>query len=196
MAEQPGERPFEINGFCHLALVCSDMERTVDFYQGLLGLPLVKTIELPQGGGQHFFFRVAPETYLAFFWFPDAPPAAPGVASAADMPGHGEILSAVGSMNHISFTIPEDRFEDYKAKLDAAGVRTGYILNHDDSEWGVAGEMHPGVFIRSLYFQDPDGILLEFAAWTRELRDDEAVHTPRTAADLRAATVPPAPVEA
>jgi hypothetical protein len=30
------------------------------------------------------------------------------------------------------------------------------------------------VFVRSLYFFDPDGIMLEFAAWTRELGPDEA----------------------
>ena len=30
------------------------------------------------------------------------------------------------------------------------------------------------VFVRSMYFFDPDGVLLEFAAWTRELRPDEA----------------------
>lgn len=182
-------RPFEINGFCHLALVCSDMQRTVDFYQGLLGLPLVKTVELPENGGQHFFFEVAPGSYLAFFWFPDAPPPAPGIASAADMPGHGEILSAIASMNHVAFTIPEDRFDDYKAKLDDAGVRTGFILNHDDSPWTVAAEMHPGVYIRSLYFVDPDGILLEFAAWTREIGPDEAHLVPRTAADAVPAAV-------
>lgn len=179
------DRPFEINGFCHLALVCSDMQRTVDFYQGLLGLPLVKTVELPEGGGQHFFFEVAPGSYLAFFWFPDAPDPAPGIASAADMPGFGEITSAIASMNHVAFTIPLDRFDDYKAKLDAAGVRTGMILNHDDSPWTVAAEMHPGVYIRSLYFVDPDGILLEFAAWTREIGPDEAQLVPRTAADRR-----------
>ena len=182
------DRPFEINGFCHLALVCSDMQRTVDFYQGLLGLPLVKTLELPEGGGQHFFFEVAPGSYLAVFWFPDAPAPAPGVASAADLPGYGEIVSAVASMNHVALTIPEDRFYEYKAKLDDAGVRTGFILNHDDSEWGVAAKMHPGVFIRSLYFFDPDGILLEFAAWTREIGPDEARHEPRTTADRPVAT--------
>lgn len=176
------ERPFEINGFCHLALVCSDMQRTVDFYQGLLGLPLVKTVELPEGGGQHFFFEVAPGSYLAFFWFPDAPDPAPGIASAADMPGFGEITSAIASMNHVAFTIPADRFDDYKAKLDAAGVRTGLILNHDDSPWTVAAEMHPGVYIRSLYFVDPDGILLEFAAWMREIGPDEAQLVPQTVA--------------
>ncbi len=38
------------------------------------------------------------------------------------------------------------------------------VLNHDDSEWGVAPEVTPGVFVRSVYFFDPDGVLLEFAA--------------------------------
>ncbi|HEX2895226.1 MAG TPA: VOC family protein [Marmoricola sp.] len=182
------DRDFEINGFCHLALVCSDMKQTVDFYGGLLGLPLVKTLELPEGGGQHFFFEVAPGSYLAFFWFPDAPDSAPGVASAADLPGFGEITSAVGSMNHVAFTIPEDKFDEYKQRLEEHGVRTGFILNHDDSPFGVAAKMHSGVFIRSLYFVDPDGILLEFAAWTREIGPDEAVHEPRTAADRLART--------
>lgn len=169
---------FEIQGICHLALVCSDMERTVDFYTNILGMPLVKTVELPQGGGQHFFFDIGGGSHLAFFWFPDAPPAAPGVASAADLPGRGEILSAVGSMNHVAFTIPPEKFEEYQQRLIDKGVDTGIILNHDDSEWGVAAEMHDGVFIRSLYFRDPDGILLEFAAWTRELTPDDVRHAP------------------
>ena len=43
------------------------------------------------------------------------------------------------------------------------------VLDHDDSEYQVAREFHPGVFVRSFYFRDPDGILLEFAAWTREM---------------------------
>ena len=47
---------FELRGINHLALVCRDMERTVDFYANVLGMPLVKTIELPAGMGQHFFF--------------------------------------------------------------------------------------------------------------------------------------------
>jgi catechol 2,3-dioxygenase-like lactoylglutathione lyase family enzyme len=46
---------FELRGINHLALVCRDMERTVDFYTNVLGMPLVKTIELPAGMGQHFF---------------------------------------------------------------------------------------------------------------------------------------------
>ena len=52
----PSESGFELRGINHLALVCSDMARTVDFYTGVLGMPLIKTIELPAGMGQHFFF--------------------------------------------------------------------------------------------------------------------------------------------
>lgn len=67
---------FELQGLCHLALVCEDMERTVDFYTNVLGMKLSKTIQLPNGG-QHFFFDMGCDQYLAFFWFPNAPKRAP-----------------------------------------------------------------------------------------------------------------------
>ena len=80
---------FELGGINHLALVCSDMERTVDFYTNVLGMPLIKTIELPMGMGQHFFFDIGNGDCLAFFWFPNAPAAVPGVASPPALPGGG-----------------------------------------------------------------------------------------------------------
>ena len=49
---------FELRGVNHIALVSSDMARTVRFYRDVLGMPLVKTIELPNGLGQHFFFDI------------------------------------------------------------------------------------------------------------------------------------------
>lgn len=58
------------------------------------------------------------------------------------------------------------------------GVESAPILNHDDSKWGFSPEIHDGTYMRSMYFFDPDGILLEFAAWTRELGEDEVVHLP------------------
>jgi len=57
------------------------------------------------------------------------------------------------------------------------------VANHDDSEWGIAEEMHPGVFIRSVYFQDPDGILLELACWIRPMGVDDVQHQPARAVD-------------
>ena len=47
---------FDLGGVNHLALVCSDMKRTVEFYTQVLGMRLIKTLNLPGNSGQHFFF--------------------------------------------------------------------------------------------------------------------------------------------
>ena len=177
---------FQLGGINHLALVCADMRRTIDFYSGVLGMPLIKTIDLPNGMGQHFFFDCGGGDCVAFFWFPGAPDGVPGVSAPAGRPEQGDLVSAVGSMNHVAFHVPEEHFEAYRERLEAKGVTVSPILNHDDSPFGVTGEMHDGVFIRSFYFQDPDGILLEFACWTKGFTDADVSHTPKTAADRHA----------
>ncbi|MCP5024650.1 MAG: VOC family protein [Actinomycetia bacterium] len=179
---------FQFNGFNHLALVSSDMERTVDFYTNVLGMPLVKTLEIP-GGAQHFFFDAGNNNSLAFFWFPDAPAAAPGIASAGEMPGVGDIVSAHGSMNHVAFDVPADKFDEYVEKLEEKGLEPSRVLNHDNSETTVSEEMHPGVFVRSVYFRDPDGVVLEFACWTAEFGPEDVAHAPANAKGERAQPV-------
>lgn len=175
---------FEWGGVNHLALVCRDMARTVEFYSGVLGMPLVKTIELPLGMGQHFFFDCGGGDTLAFFWFPDAPDGVPGVSAPRARPDQGELTSAVGSMNHVAFAVPAERIDAYRERLEAMGVACTQVANHDESEFGISDDLHPGVFVRSVYFQDPDGILLEMAAWTRPFGPGDVAHAPRTAAGV------------
>ncbi len=158
----------DLRGVHHVALVSSDMARTVAFYRDLLGMPLTKTIDLP-GGGQHFFFDIGNGDHLAFFWFPGAPGPVEGVTMAAALPGRGDIVTAHGSLNHLSFNVPLEQFEAYRRKLQKLGVEVSPIMDHDDSPMTVAREFHPGVYVRSFYFRDPDGALLEFAAWTRPM---------------------------
>jgi len=176
----PNARRIEFSGINHLALVSSDMARTVDFYSGVLGMALTKTIELP-GGGQHFFFDCGNGNSLAFFWFPNAPAGVPGVSQPANRPDRGDIVSAHGSMNHVAFDVAADQIDTCVAALRDAGVECTEVWNHDDSEWGVSREQHDGVFVRSIYFSDPDGISLEIAAWTRELGPHDVSHEPRRA---------------
>lgn len=176
------DEPFELGGINHLALVCRDMQVTVDFYEGVLGMPLVKTIELPVGLGQHFFFDCGGGDTLAFFWFPDAEDPVTGISGPTCRPDQGRLTSAIGSMNHVAFQVPAEKLEECQAKLRAAGVETSEIANHDDSEFGLADEWNDDVFVRSLYFMDPDGILLEFAAWTRPMgQPGDVVHQPNRA---------------
>lgn len=159
---------FEICGVNHLALVCKDMARTVEFYRDVLGMPLVKTLDLPGGMGQHFFFDIGNGDSLAFFWFPGAPAAVPGVSSPAQLPGKGDIRTAHGSLNHIAFNVPAEKFDAYVEKLRAKGVPLGPVMNHDNSPSQVSAELTDDVFVRSVYFFDPDGVMLEFASWTHK----------------------------
>ncbi len=79
---------FELGGINHVALVCSDMEKTVDFYSNVLGMPLIKSLDLPGGMGQHFFFDAGNGDCVAFFWFADAPDRVAGHLVARGDPGH------------------------------------------------------------------------------------------------------------
>lgn len=175
---------FQLQGINHLALVCKDMARTVDFYCNTLGLRLIKTIQLPDGG-QHFFFDVGNGDALAFFWFPQAPEAAPGIASVDPAAAQtGNITTAHGSMNHVAFNVPFEKLEAYQTQLTAQGIQTTPIMHHADVPSGYIPEVDERVFISSFYFFDPDGILLEFAANVRSLGDPERdlQHAPMQAA--------------
>ena len=168
-------------GINHVALVCRDMQETVDFYTRILNMPLFKTVMLPDGG-QHFFFDCGNGNSVAFFWWADGPPAAPGIASVKKFPT--EAKTAVGSMNHLAFDMAEAELEAALERLEEAGVEhTHRVVNHDDSPMGMSPEMHDGVFVRSVYFTDPNGIMLEFAATTKSFGPDDIAHEPASAAD-------------
>ena len=51
-------------------------------------------------------------------------------------------------------------------------------MNHDNSPMQVSARCTPDVFVRSIYFFDPDGACLEFAAWTKVLDDSDVAHDP------------------
>jgi catechol 2,3-dioxygenase-like lactoylglutathione lyase family enzyme len=175
---------FELRGINHLALVCRDMAETVAWYEDVLGMKLVKTLELPDGRGQHFFLDMGNGVdAVAFFWFPDAPD---GVLGESVQGRDG--VSAIGSVNHIAFDVPASKMDEYRARLLAKGVRVTEILNHANSLDGGHKRDYDSstddgdVFIRSMYFRDPNGTMLEFAAWTKTLDESDVRHAPARAA--------------
>ena len=130
----PAERPpTPGRGIHHAALICSDVERTIEFYQGLLGFPLVELVEnRDYGGSSHFFFDLGNQTLLGFFDFPGLG-LEPGVES-------------IGSVQHIAISAPRERWEEVRGRLDAAGV------TYAGPDQGIE---------ESMYFKDPDGIQIE-----------------------------------
>jgi catechol 2,3-dioxygenase-like lactoylglutathione lyase family enzyme len=125
----------------HLALVTPDMDATVRFYTGVLGMPLVTT--LMAGPMRHYFFEIAPHNTVAFFEVPGAKTFEKGAGSPAPHPVQ---------LDHISFNVPDEAALDaLRARIDAAGSEVTEIVDH-----GV---------MKSVYFTDPNGIALEASYW-------------------------------
>jgi catechol 2,3-dioxygenase-like lactoylglutathione lyase family enzyme len=170
-------QPIRYCGVNHVALVCRDMAETVEFYQGVLEMPLVKTIDLPGGRGQHFFFDCGGGDTIAFFWFPNAPAAAPGIASMHPDYQNVGSQTAHASMNHLAVSVPLENFDEYADRLRAKGVELR-VLNHEDSETHASEEVTEKTWIRSMYFRDPNGIHMELAALVRPFGPHDVQHAP------------------
>jgi catechol 2,3-dioxygenase-like lactoylglutathione lyase family enzyme len=106
--------PSSARGLHHLALISSNVERTIAFYQGLLEFPLTELFEnRDYRGSTHFFFDIGNGNLLAFFDFP-----------GLDL---GEYAERLGGLHHIAISVSPDRWEHLRAKLDAAGVATRHM---------------------------------------------------------------------
>ena len=129
-AERP---PTPGRGIHHAALICSDPEQTIRFYQDLLGFPLVELVEnRDYKGSSHFFFDLGNKTLLGFFDFPGL--------------GLEPVIEAIGGVQHIAISAPRDRWEEMQRRLDEAGVK------YAGPDLGIP---------ESMYFKDPDGIQIE-----------------------------------
>ena len=66
--------PSTARGVHHVALICSNVERTVQFYDGVLGFPLIEMFEnRDYAGSTHFFFDLGHGNTIAFFDPPGRP---------------------------------------------------------------------------------------------------------------------------
>jgi len=131
-------------GIHHVAYACRDVEATNHFYEELMGFPLVHTEVKRVGAGyfRHVFYDTGAGGMLAFF----------------DVHGVGERedwSSGVSTgnglpvwVNHIAFAADEATMEAARARMTAAGVTPLMEVDH--------GWCH------SLYYEDPNGIMVEF----------------------------------
>ncbi|BCW90660.1 hypothetical protein sos41_38330 [Alphaproteobacteria bacterium SO-S41] len=161
-------------GLNHVALVCSDMSRTVKFWEDL-GIPLLKMKGMPDGG-QHSFHNVGNGAMLAYMSFPGGPPAAPGIASQHHDVRKDGAATAVASMNHIAFDLPAETFDTMLANLRSRDIKVR-VINHGSAA-PFAEKPDGETWIRSMYFRDPDGIAFEFASLMRPLGTPDDLVTP------------------
>jgi len=96
-------------GLHHTALISSDVERTVRFYQDVLGFPLTELIEnRDYPGSSHFFFDIGNGNLLAFFDFP-----------GLDVGPYAEVL---GGLHHMAISVDPERWQELVRRLEEADV--------------------------------------------------------------------------
>ena len=101
--------PTSARGVHHVALLSTDVGRTIAFYQDLLEFPLTELFEnRDYQGSTHFFFDIGNGNLLAFFDFP-----------GLDLGDYAEVL---GGLHHLAISVEPDRWDHLRAKLEDAGV--------------------------------------------------------------------------
>jgi len=105
-------------GVHHLALLSSDVEQTIEFYQGILEFPLTELFEnRDYRGSTHFFFDIGNGNLLAFFDFP-----------GLDLGPYAEVL---GSMHHLAISVTAEQQSRLRSRLESAGVSIDF--EHESS---------------------------------------------------------------
>lgn len=140
-----------ILGIHHITIVTANAQRNVDFYTRVLGLRLVKrTVNFDDPGSYHLYYgdeTGRPGTAITFFEWPNAPRGRWGV----------------GGTHHVAMAVKDyDGLLKWKRRLTDLGVAvTGPLDRH---------------YFQSIYFNDPDGTILEIATqgpgWTVDESDD------------------------
>ena len=137
--------PPKLTGIHHVTAIATDAQRTVDFYTQTLGLRLVKqTVNFDDPSAYHLYFgddEGGPGTLLTFFEWRDMPRGRTGI----------------GATHHLAFlTRDRDTLLQWKRWLSDRGLR-------------VTGP-YDRVYFQSIYFTDPDGLIIEIATrgpgWT------------------------------
>jgi len=101
-------------GVHHVALICSDVERTVEFYDGLLGFPLIEMFEnRDYEGSTHFFFDIGHGNTLAYFDLP-----------GLDLGPYAEVL---GGHHHLAISISREHWETARQRFDDAGIPYAHV---------------------------------------------------------------------
>ncbi len=101
-------------GVHHTAHICSDVERTIRFYDGVLGFPLLEMFEnRDYEGSTHFFFDLGEGNTIAYF----------------DLPGLdlGPYMEVLGGHHHLAISMERSQWEAARARLEAAGIEYAHV---------------------------------------------------------------------
>ena len=136
-------RKLQSQGVHHITIVGADRQTSIDFWEGVLGMPFVfDQPNLDNASESHLYFDPGDGRLITVFTNEERE--VDGSRTATDP----------GCVHHLAFAISQATFAQAVERLDERGIHHSGVKDRG--------------FMDSIYFQDPLGLLIELAAYRFE----------------------------
>jgi catechol 2,3-dioxygenase-like lactoylglutathione lyase family enzyme len=136
-------RKLQSQGVHHITLVGADRQTSIDFWEGVLGMPFVfEQPNLDRASESHLYFDPGDGRLITVFTDDDR------------VPESQRTPTDVGCVHHLAFAVSQATFQQTVERLDERGIRHSGIKDRG--------------FMDSIYFEDPLGLLIELASYRFE----------------------------
>jgi catechol 2,3-dioxygenase-like lactoylglutathione lyase family enzyme len=136
-------RKLQTQGVHHITIVGANRETSIDFWEGVLGMPFVfEQPNLDNASESHLYFDPGDGRLITIFTNEER---APDPTRTATDPG---------CVHHIAFAVSQATFSQAVERLDERGIRHSGVKDRG--------------FMDSIYFEDPLGLLIELASYRFE----------------------------
>src|SRR3954454_23707355 len=136
-------RKLQSQGVHHITLVGADRQTSIDFWEGVLGMPFIfEQPNLDNAAESHLYFDPGDGRLVTVFTNEERTPDA--TRTATDQ----------GCVHHVAFALSQAVFAQTVERLDERGIRHSGVKDRG--------------FMDSIYFEDPLGLLIELASYRFE----------------------------
>jgi catechol 2,3-dioxygenase-like lactoylglutathione lyase family enzyme len=136
-------RKLQSQGVHHITLVGADRQTSIDFWEGILGMPFVfEQPNLDQANESHLYFDPGDGRLITIFTREDR------------QPDPRRTPTDPGCVHHIAFSLSRVTFLQAVERLDERGIKHSGVKDRG--------------FMDSIYFKDPLGLLIELASYRFE----------------------------
>src|ERR1700745_523433 len=136
-------RKLQSQGVHHITLVGADRRSTIDFWEGVLGMPFVfEQPNLDNAAESHLYFDPGDGRLITVF------------TNEERAPNRERTSTEPGCVHHLAFALSQATFRQTVERLDERGIRHSGVKDRG--------------FMDSIYFEDPLGLLIELASYRFE----------------------------
>jgi catechol 2,3-dioxygenase-like lactoylglutathione lyase family enzyme len=136
-------RKLQTQGMHHITLVGADRQTSIDFWEGVLGMPFVfEQPNLDASSESHLYFDPGDGRLITVF------------TNEERRPEPSRTPTEIGCVHHLALSVSQATFRQAVERLGERGIRHSGVKDRG--------------FMDSIYFTDPLGFLIELAAYRFE----------------------------